>query len=350
MEEIAPAHVDSPFRFSFPDAEKTSNPLLVLRDAQVGYSEPVLTGVDFSILPGARVGLLGPNGAGKSTLIRSIVGDQPLLAGERVAGEHLRIGYFAQHQVDALDPAASPTEHLRRESSGVREQTLRDFIGGFGFSGSDALKPVARCSGGEKARLALALIAWRRPNLLLLDEPTNHLDLEMRHALDLALQQFQGAVVLVTHDRHLLRDSVDTFWLVANGRVEAFDGDLEAYREWLRDYRSRATAGSAPAAADKRPGKRRGKASRKDAATQRRALQPLRDQLKRLERDLNDHKAALARVEGELADNDLYTDPARRSELDELLQRQGELRRSVDTLETEWLQASERLEAEQNGA
>ncbi len=349
MEEIAPAHVDSPFRFSFPDADRTSNPLLVLRDAQVDYDQPVLSGVDFSILPGARVGLLGPNGAGKSTLIRTIVGEQPLLAGERVAGEHLRIGYFAQHQVDALDPSASPTEHLRRESPNVREQTLRDFIGGFGFSGSDALEPVERCSGGEKARLALALIAWRRPNLLLLDEPTNHLDLEMRHALDLALQQFSGAVMLVTHDRHLLRDSVDAFWLVANGRVAAFDGDLEAYREWLRDHRSRATARSAPAAAEQRPAKQRNKASRRKAAAQRRALQPLRDQIKRLERDLGEQKAALAQVEAELADNGLYTEPERRIELDELLQRQGQLRRSIDALETEWLEASERLEADQDG-
>jgi ATP-binding cassette subfamily F protein 3 len=347
MEEIAPAHVDSPFRFSFPDAERTSNPLLVLREASVGYDQPVLAGVDFSILPGARIGLLGPNGAGKSTLIRSIVGEQPLLAGERVAGEHLRIGYFAQHQVDALDASASPVEHLRRESPGTREQTLRDFIGGFGFSGADALAPVRHCSGGEKARLALALIAWRRPNLLLLDEPTNHLDLEMRHALDLALQQFSGAVVLVTHDRHLLRDSVERFWLVAEGRVREFDGDLNAYQAWLRDFRQGDTAVSkdrsqaGTASTNKR--------ERRRAAAQRRKLQPLRDTVSRLEQDLQSRRNELAEVEDALADNDLYISDERRGELDRLLQRQGELRQAVDALETEWLEAAERLEAERAG-
>jgi len=347
MEEIAPAHVDSPFRFSFPDAERTSNPLLVLREASVGYDQPVLAGVDFSILPGARIGLLGPNGAGKSTLIRSIVGEQPLLAGERVAGEHLRIGYFAQHQVDALDASASPVEHLRRESPGTREQTLRDFIGGFGFSGADALAPVRHCSGGEKARLALALIAWRRPNLLLLDEPTNHLDLEMRHALDLALQQFSGAVVLVTHDRHLLRDSVERFWLVAEGHVREFDGDLNAYQAWLRDFRQGDTAVSkdrsqaGTASTNKR--------ERRRAAAQRRKLQPLRDTVSRLEQDLQSRRNELAEVEDALADNDLYISDERRGELDRLLQRQGELRQAVDALETEWLEAAERLEAERAG-
>jgi ATP-binding cassette subfamily F protein 3 len=349
MEEIAPAHVDSPFRFRFPDAEKTSHPLVVFRAVSAGYEAPVLQGVDFSILPGARIGLLGPNGAGKSTLIRTLVGELRPLAGECTRGEHLRIGYFAQHQVDALDADASALAHLQRESPQVREQTLRDFIGGFGFSGDDALRPVRSCSGGEKARLALALIAWRRPNLLLLDEPTNHLDLEMRHALDLALQQFSGAVILVTHDRHLLRDTVDEFWLVANARVRGFDGDLEEYREWLRRERAGDNAGGAPRQAGARAEAPRDKRSaRQDAARRRARLRPMRDGLAKLERELESRRAELAEIEAALADSALYHDPDRRDEVDDLLRRQGRLSQRIDELETDWLERAEALEALEN--
>jgi len=339
MEQIAPAHVDSPFRFRFPDAERVSNPLVTLRELAVGYEHPVLEGADFSILPGERIGLLGPNGAGKSTLIRTIVGELPPLGGERLAGEHLRVGYFAQHQLDALDLGASALDHLRRESPNQRDQVLRDFLGGFGFSGDDALAPVRRFSGGEKARLALALVAWRRPNLLLLDEPTNHLDLEMRYALDLALQSFSGAVILVTHDRHLLRDTVDTFRLVANGRVTEFDGDLDDYRDWLRERRARGTQAAAVTA-----GQPDRKEARREAARRRAALQPLRREVERLEKDMERRRAALSELDEALADPALYEDD-RRPELRDLLHRQGELRQQVHEIESAWLEAAERLES-----
>ena len=342
MEQIAPAHVDSPFRFRFPDAERVSNPLATLRELSVGYDRSVLENVDFSILPGDRIGLLGPNGAGKSTLIRTLVGELAPLAGECLRGEHLRIGYFAQHQLDALALGASALDHLRRESPGQRDQVLRDFIGGFGFSGDDALVPVKRFSGGEKARLALALVAWRRPNLLLLDEPTNHLDLEMRYALDLALQSFSGAVVLVTHDRHLLRDTVDTFRLVADGRAAEFNGDLDDYRDWLRERRGRASQPVAAASAA-RPAPPDRKEARREAARRRAALQPLRREVERLERELDRQRAALTELDEALADPTLYEDE-RRPELRALLQQQGDLRQRLEDTETAWLEASERLE------
>ncbi len=354
MEAIAPAHVDSPFQFSFPASEKSSTPLLNLDRADLGYDgSPVLSGVDLTLLPGQRIGLLGPNGAGKSTLIRTIAGEQGPLTGERITGEHLAIGYFAQHQLEALDPEASPLLHLQRTDRHCDDQTRRNFLGGFGFHGDDALSPVKRFSGGERARLALALIAWERPNLLLLDEPTNHLDLEMRHALDLALQDFEGTVILVTHDRHLLRDSVDEFLLVAQGRVRPFDGDLEAYRRWLRDtadpwgHADAPDAGAAPtteaaspsgATDDSRP-------DRRERAARREANKPLRQAAQRAERELARAEAERATVETALAEPALYTDPERHDERTELQRRQAELRTRIAALEEEWLAASEALEA-----
>src|SRR5690554_6188172 len=229
MGDIAVAHAD-----------QTSPPRLVLDEAGLGYrhadgGETVqLDNVRLTLLPGQRIGLLGPNGAGKSTLIKSLTGELPLLGGARVPGEHLAIGYFAQHQLEGLDLASTPFMHVQRLSPKASEQEIRNFLGGFGFQGDDAFGEVGRFSGGEKARLALALVAWQKPNLLLLDEPTNHLDLEMREALTEALAAFEGTVIIVSHDRHLLRATVDEFWRVADHRVEPFDGDLEDYRAWLK--------------------------------------------------------------------------------------------------------------------
>lgn len=241
MEDIAAAHFDSPFDFVFREADKTSNPLLDLSEAKLGYSvdNPILDKVKLQLVPGARIALLGPNGAGKSTLIKSIMHDLPLLSGRLTSGENLVIGYFAQHQLDSLDPKASPLLHIQRIAPDEREQVLRDFLGGFDFRGKRCDEPVVNFSGGEKARLALALIAWGKPNLLLLDEPTNHLDLEMRQALSMALQEFSGALLLVSHDRHLIKSTVDELYLVAEGRVQEFAGDLEDYSKWLSDYRLR---------------------------------------------------------------------------------------------------------------
>src|SRR5690606_21613911 len=187
-----------------------------------------------TLLPGQRIGLLGPNGAGKSTLIKSLTGALPLLAGTRIPGEHLAIGYFAQHQLEGLDLASTPFQHVQRLSPRAADSEIRTFLGGFGFPGDDVFAEVGQFSGGEKARLALALVAWQKPNLLLLDEPTNHLDLEMREALTEALAAFEGTVIVVSHDRHLLKATVDEFWRVADHRVEPFDGDLEDYRLWLK--------------------------------------------------------------------------------------------------------------------
>src|SRR5712672_815968 len=239
MEELAPLHVSAPFSFEFRDPLKAPNPLLVLEDVVAGYKvegapdKPIVRDIKFSLQSGERYGLLGINGAGKSTLIKTIAGELPPLAGKAIFNKGLAVGYFAQHQVEMLRHDESPLWHLSRITRDVREQELRNYLGGFNFPGDMATTSIATFSGGEKARLALALIVWQRPNLLLLDEPTNHLDLETREALTVALAQFEGTLVLVSHDRHLLRATTDQFMIVAGGRLQAFDGDLDDYKEWL---------------------------------------------------------------------------------------------------------------------
>ncbi|WP_048307447.1 ATP-binding cassette domain-containing protein [Halomonas sp. PR-M31] len=347
MGTIAVAHVDSPFHFTLPSADKTSHPLLVLDQAALGYAAPLLSDVKLTLLPGSRIGLLGPNGAGKSTLIKSLTGELPLLAGKRVAGEHLAIGYFAQHQLEGLDLKATPFLHVQRLSPAASEQTIRNFLGGFGFRGDDIFSEVGRFSGGEKARLALSLVAWQKPNLLLLDEPTNHLDLEMREALTEALAAFEGTVIIVSHDRHLLRATVDEFWCVADGRVEPFNGDMEDYRAWLktrlederRDARAEKTV-SDESAIDR-------KTARRAAAELREKLRPLKRERDRVEGEMAKTNDALAQVETRLADTELYTDTARKEELTKLLASQGELKNRLEELEHAWLEAEEALEQHQ---
>ena len=349
MEEIAPAHIDSPFRFSFPVADKVSSPLLGIRNGAVGYDgNPILQSLNFSLLPGSRIGLLGPNGAGKSTLIAALLGQLPLMAGERVCGENLACGHFAQHQLESLDLDASPVLHLQRLSPEAPEQKLRDFVGGFGFRGDDALGPIRHFSGGEKARLALAIIAWQKPNLLLLDEPTNHLDLEMRQALTLALQSFEGAVVIVSHDRHLLRNTVDEFWRVSHGQVAPFDGDLDDYERWLGEQRARprATVSAISQASPLEPASESAdqrKARKRAEAEQRRQLAPYRRRLETLEQQLEKLQGELAEIEAQLADASLYEESGR-DRLQTLMRRQGECRRALDEVENEWLEVGEVLE------
>ncbi|GKW49705.1 ABC-F family ATP-binding cassette domain-containing protein [Halomonas sp. NCCP-2165] len=356
METIAVAHVDSPFHFTLPAAEKTSYPLLVLDEARLGYrgeaGETVqLDEVKLGLQPGQRIGLLGPNGAGKSTLIKSLTGELPLLGGKRIEGEHLAVGYFAQHQLEGLDLSASPFLHVQRLSPRASDQEIRNFLGGFGFQGDDAFAEVANFSGGEKARLALALVAWRRPNLLLLDEPTNHLDLEMREALTEALAGFEGAVILVSHDRHLLRATVDEFWRVADHRLEPFDGDLEDYRAWLKarleGERREARAEKGERQAEAAVPREDRKAARRAAAELREKLRPLKRQRDKAEQAMEKTQAALGEVEERLADAELYTQASRKAELTELLGRQGELKSRLEALEAEWLAAEEALEAMQ---
>ena len=378
MELIQTAHVDSPFSFVFPAPEACPNPLLSGTGLEVGYyaaekplsprklpvwvcnpdrnvstaakrsgaghklapaeeqaeSKIILHSVRFTLAPGSRIGLLGPNGAGKSTLIKLLADVLPPLAGELRAAQDLQIGYFAQHQMEQLDPGASPLLHLQRLSPLADEQSLRDFLGGFGFIGDMALAPSAPFSGGEKARLALALLVWQKPNLLLLDEPTNHLDLNMRDALALALQDYEGALVVVSHDRHLLRTVTDDWWLVAKGGVEPFDGDLEDYRRWLEQHRA---AASDPGKADA--------AARQDTKQQIQAQRAQRRQaenrLKKLEQTLNklgEEKTALEQI---LANPDLYQD---RAKAEDYAQQLAALNARLEETETAWLEVSESLD------
>ncbi|MFW3896380.1 ATP-binding cassette domain-containing protein [Pseudomonas bharatica] len=344
MEELTAAHVDSPFDFVFRESQKISSPLLDLSEARLGYGEKtVLEKVKLQLVPGARIGLLGPNGAGKSTLIKNLSGELQPLAGRLVRGENTAVGYFAQHQLDSLDSKASPLLHLQRLAPSEREQTLRDFLGGFDFRGDRCDEPVVNFSGGEKARLALALIAWERPNLLLLDEPTNHLDLEMRLALTMALQEFSGAVVVVSHDRHLLKSTTDEFLLVADGKVSEFEGDLDDYARWLVDYRQRnAPVSNTPV----NPDKTDKKAQRQAAAALRQQLAPHKRQADKLEAELSKLHADLAKVEASLGDSGVY-EAARKDELRDLLARQAQLKTREAELEEAWMEALEVLETMQ---
>ncbi len=359
MERIAPAHIDSPFSFRFPTADKVSNPLLSIRKGEAGHGDTVLLrGLDLTLLPGTRVGLLGPNGAGKSTLMDALRDAGTLLNGERKTGEHLAIGYFAQHQLESLDLDASPFLHLQRLSPGASEQKVRNFLGGFNFHGDEALTPIRQFSGGEKARVALAVIAWQKPNLLLLDEPTNHLDLEMRQALTMALQEFEGAIVVVSHDRHLLRNTVDEFWLVTDGRVQSYDGDLEDYERWLAERRkddteaprresdasvSRHTdttdvASETPGeSADDRKTRKRAEADR------RKKLSPYRKRQSNLESTMEALQKEVAAVEDALAFPDVYDD-SNRARLRDLLGQQADLKRRLSEAEDEWMAVVEQIE------
>src|SRR6056300_859629 len=342
MEMISAAHIDSPFTFRFDSSEKLSSPLLSLYQADLGYpGAQILGGIKLSLEPGQRIGLLGRNGAGKSTLVKSLVGDLPLLSGSRQGGEHLSVGYFAQHQLEALDPDASAMLHLQRMDPKATEASLRSFLGSFGFSGDDALEPIRRFSGGEKARLALALIAWTKPNLLLLDEPTNHLDLEVRHALTLALQSFEGAIILVSHDRHLLANTVDQFLLVADGKVEEFAGDLDDYHAWLASARQQqklsiGSESKSNSAADRKEQKRL-------EAERRAKLRPLKQQVEKLEKLVDSTSEKLGAIETQLADPDIYSD-ARKAELKQLLAQQAEFSSTLSQAESDWMERQEELE------
>ncbi len=344
MEELSAAHVDSPFDFVFRESQKISSPLLDLSEGRLGYGDKViLEKVKLQLTPGARIGLLGPNGAGKSTLIKNLAGELSPIGGRLVRGENLTVGYFAQHQLDSLDSKASPLLHLQRLAPTEREQTLRDFLGGFDFRGGRIDEPVLNFSGGEKARLALALIAWERPNLLLLDEPTNHLDLEMRLALTMALQEFSGAVLVVSHDRHLLKSTTDDFLLVADGKVEAFDGDLDDYTRWLADYRQRnAPVSNTPA----NPDKTDKKAQRQAAAALRQQLAPHKREADKLEAELGKVHEQLAKVEAALGDSGIY-EAGRKDELRDQLAQQAKLKVREAELEEAWMMALETLETMQ---
>ena len=344
MEAIAPAHIDSPFDFSFPEPERVSDPLLSISHGQLGYTDKMIVDqVNLSIHPGSRIGLLGANGAGKSTLIKTLATELNLLKGERTEGEHLKLGYFSQHQLEALDLNASPALHLQRLAPKAREQEIRNFLGGFNFHNDMALEPIRHFSGGEKARLAMAIVVWQKPNLLLLDEPTNHLDLEMCHALTVALQAFEGAVIVVSHDRHLLRNTVDQFLLIADGKAEVFDDDLDAYSRWIIAQRKEANSQPATEKNYSTDTTSNKKEQRQLAAELRKKLNPITNAIKKIERDISTHEKKLATIEATLSDSSLYEEE-NKAKLQKLLIDQGEARQAHEQAEEQWLDLNQQLE------
>ncbi len=348
MEDLAPIHAAAALSFEFGEPERAPNPLLVLEGVTAGYGDKViLSDINLNLLAGQRIGLLGVNGAGKSTLIKTLVGDIPPLSGKLVAGKGLVIGYFAQQQLEMLRHDQSPLWHLAKLSPRTREQELRNFLGGFNFNGEMATAAIAPLSGGEKARLALALIVWQRPNLLLLDEPTNHLDLETREALTVALAQFEGTLILVSHDRHLLRATSDEFMIVADGGLRPFDGDLDDYRDWLFKRIGNKMTGkpdSSPGpSVTRRPSKEQ---KRQEAeARQRLAAQkkPIETRIHRLEDQMARHNARRAMIDTLLADPEIYAD-GRKDELKQLIFEQATLARNLEQLESEWIEQQATLE------
>ena len=345
MEIVAAAHVDSPFHFSFREPAALPDPLLVIEGAAAGYGQrQILARIDLTLRPGCRIGLLGRNGAGKSTLIKLLAGAVAQHGGERKEAKALAIGYFAQHQLEQLRPDESPLQHLQRREPLTPEQELRDYLGGFDFRGDMATRAVEPFSGGEKSRLALALLIRTRPNLLLLDEPTNHLDLEMREALTFALQDYEGGMVIVSHDRHLLRTCADQLLLVADGKVGGFDGDLDDYAGWLAMRRNADKAPEADVASEK-SGRLQ---QRADARTERQALlaqrRPLVKEIEQIEKKLakwNEEKSAL---ESRFADPDFYS-TVDRQKSEEMHRQAGVLEEQIDAAEMRWLEVHEALEA-----
>ena len=355
MQSLAPLKTDSSLDIVLPEPQSMPDPLLRLEDADLGYQAEhandaprvILNKIKLDVRGGARIGILGVNGAGKSTLIKTLAQELKPLSGELVCSSRLEVGYFAQHQLDMIDANASPILHLQRIAPEVREQELRNYLGRFGFSGNMAMGTTAGFSGGEKARLALALIVWRKPNLLLLDEPTNHLDVETREALSQALAEYEGSVIIVSHDRQLLRSTVDDFWIVADGQVQEFDGDLEDYREWLQKRQSQGGSsivqedGSEISAVDRRQ-------QRKNEAQERQRLavlrKPLEKQVQKIEVNMEKLTARIAELDTLIADPDFYTD-AYKAQRPALLAEHGECSQKHASLEEEWLELQEQIEA-----
>jgi ATP-binding cassette subfamily F protein 3 len=371
MEELAPLRAAAEFSFEFREPANAPNPLLVMENVNAGYKienehdhsvleKTIVSDINFSLQIGQRIGLLGVNGAGKSTLIKTIAGELTPLAGDSQFGKGLAIGYFAQHQVEMLRHEESPLWHLAHIAPTVREQELRNFLGSFNFNGAMVTSKIAPFSGGEKARLALALIVWQRPNLLLLDEPTNHLDLETREALTMALAQFEGTLVVVSHDRHLLRATTDQFIIVADGKLQPFDGDLDDYRDWLFKTKlatktnaigaplpavaAKATSAIAPTTvtptADKREQKRVDAEERQKLAARKK---PIESKLKKLEEQIAKRNAQKTVVDTRLAEPEMY-DQANKKELKTLLTDQAFYAKELEQLEAEWIEQQEALE------
>jgi ATP-binding cassette subfamily F protein 3 len=349
LPNLAPAHVDSQFTFSFEEPDSLPYPLLSLSESRCGYAKSdyneqtiILEDVGLTLVPGSRIGLLGRNGAGKSTLIKSLAGEIALINGERYCAQELKIGYFSQHQLEQLHPPSSPVDHILRAKPSLGEPQARTFLGKFGFSGDQALSQVETMSGGEKARLVLALIVLEKPQLLLLDEPTNHLDLEMRQALVMALQNFGGAIILIAHDRFLLESCVDEFYLVANGQVSDFNGDIDDYQQWLNDDKKQTVKSTKSIGSDSDKGLDK-KQLRQQQAELRKKAAPLKKQADSLEKKIHQWQEELAKVEALLSDSDMYQ-AERKGELTELLKSQGCLKSDIEEKEMLWFELSEEIE------
>ncbi|WP_413112803.1 ABC transporter ATP-binding protein [Thaumasiovibrio sp. DFM-14] len=345
MEKVLPAQFDNPFSFTFREPNALPNPILMMEGVAAGYDETlILEHIRLNLVPGSRIGLLGRNGAGKSTLIKLLSSELKEKAGELTYSQGVKIGYFAQHQVETLRMDDSPIEHLSRLAPDKGELELRNFLGSFGFNGDKALAKVGPFSGGEKARLVLALIVWQKPNLLLLDEPTNHLDLDMRQALTLALQSYEGAMVIVSHDRYLLRATTDDLYLVHDRRVEPFSGDLDDYYKWLTEQqRNDRKEQQVEPAADKSAGLSRKEQKRLEAEF-RQQTAPLRKQLSKLDDTLESLTEKLDNCESALADSNIYI-AENKSKLTECLQQQADLKRQLEETEMAWMDLTEQLES-----
>ncbi len=343
MVKIAPAHVDSNFHFKFHQPDKQPQQLMQLENVTIGYGQTsIVSEIRLRLGAGDRIGLLGSNGAGKSTLVKTLVNGSTLLAGERTVNKHTHTGYFAQQQLELLRMDCSPLWHVQRQAPDTREQDLRNHLGSFGFRGDRITDPVAPFSGGEKARLVLALLVLQRPNLLLLDEPTNHLDLDMRHALSVALMEYSGALLVISHDRHLLRSVCDDLYIVHNGHLHEFRQSLDEYPNWLKNQDAESVSESSgipqanPVSSKKQ--------NRQDEAKRRKQLKPYMDVVRKIDRQMNQQRADLSGLEKLLAEESLYTDASRKEEISSLLLQQASLKSSLESLEWEWLEASEALE------
>ena len=358
LEIISPVHQENGFVFEFETPDHSPHQLVDLKGINAGYDDVVLSNVNFRLSDGDRIGLLGRNGAGKTTLMKTLAAQLPPLQGEYTSDSKLRIGYFAQHQLELLNPQWSPLDHLTALAHQETERSLRAFLGRFGFSGDAATEPVAIRSGGEKARLVLALIVYRKPNLLLLDEPTNHLDIQMRESISFALQSYDGCLVVVAHDRHLLRLVTDELWLIDDGSLRPFDGDLDDYVNWLR-HRQKGTGKLIERQLDEeiKKGKdtgitaeqitRSSKSARQERAKQRIKVKPLRASLDRIEKQIAKATEVQQRIEQELAEPEIYNE-ANRSQLRELLFDQARNAQLHQELEGHWFTASELLEQADN--
>ncbi len=334
MSQIAPAHVDSQFHFTFRAPEKLPDNLLKLENASVGYADKIIiSDINLTLRPGDRIGLLGPNGAGKSTLIKLLAGELDNKHGQRTEAKDLRLGYFAQHQLEQLQETDSPLLHLQRLDKYATEKDLRMHLGHFGFQGDSALEPVGPLSGGEKARLVLALIVYQRPSLLLLDEPTNHLDIEMRHALIMALQDYEGAMVIISHDRHLLRTATDRLLLINTGKINEFDGDLDNYKSILKGDNN-----------DEKLAKQNNKKDqRRNEAEQRKLLKPLKNKVKKIESEIEQLQTQKDQNHNALSNSELYND-TNKQQLNKLLIEQGQIDQMLEEKENLWLELNEELE------